>query len=144
METAGVWMLLAVAVLLVVTGLPSWIVLIGVALVASAIGLATGVFTWTLLQALPSRLLGLLENDLLQALPLYILIGALLYRLPLAETLLRTGERVFARMSAATGLAGLGLSVVLAPMNGSVGAGVAMLTRTVLPRLDAAGIAPER
>src|SRR4249920_2835723 len=125
METAGVWMLLAVAMLLVTTGLPAWIVLIGVALVASGIGLATGVFTWTLLQALPSRLLGLLENDLLQALPLYVLIGALLHRLPLADTLLRAGERVFARTGAATGLACLGLSVVLAPMNGSVGAGVA-------------------
>jgi len=29
-------------------------------------------------------------------------------------------------------------------MNGSVGAGVAMLTRTVLPRLDASGMERER
>jgi tripartite ATP-independent transporter DctM subunit len=144
METAGVWMLLAVAVLMITTGLPAWVVLIGVALVSSAIGLAAGVFTWSLLQAVPSRLLGLLENDLLQAMPLYVLIGALLYRLPLAETLLCAGERVFARTGAGPGLSGLGLSIVLAPMNGSVGAGVAMLSRTVLPRLDAKGIAPER
>ena len=144
METAGVWMLLAVAVLMITTGLPAWVVLIGVALVSSAIGLVAGVFTWSLLQAIPSRLLGLLENDLLQAMPLYVLIGALLYRLPLAETLLRAGERVFARTGSGAGLSGLGLSIVLAPMNGSVGAGVAMLTRTVLPRLDARGITPER
>ena len=143
METAGVWMLLAVAVLMITTGLPAWVVLIGVALVSSVIGLVAGVFTWSLLQAVPSRLLGLLENDLLQAMPLYVLIGALLYRLPLAETLLRAGERVFARTGAGAGLSGLGLSIVLAPMNGSVGAGVAMLSRTVLPRLDARGIAPE-
>jgi tripartite ATP-independent transporter DctM subunit len=144
METAGVWMLLAVALLMITTGLPAWLVLIGVALISSAIGLAAGAFTWSLLQAVPSRLLGLLENDLLQAMPLYVLIGALLYRLPLAETLLRAGERVFSRTGAGAGLSGLGLSIVLAPMNGSVGAGVAMLTRTVLPRLDAEGIAPDR
>jgi tripartite ATP-independent transporter DctM subunit len=144
METAGVWMLLAVAMLMIATGLPAWVVLIGVSLISTAIGLVAGVFTWSLLQAIPSRLLGLLESDLLQAMPLYVLIGALLYRLPLAETLLRAGERVFARASAAAGLSGLGLSIVLAPMNGSVGAGVAMLTRTVLPRLDAKGVAPAR
>ena len=45
METVGVWMLLAVAVLMITTGLPAWVVLIGVALVSSAIGLAAGVFT---------------------------------------------------------------------------------------------------
>jgi tripartite ATP-independent transporter DctM subunit len=144
METAGVWMLLAVAVLMVATGLPAWIVLIGVALVFSVIGLAAGAFTWPLLNALPSRLLGLLENDLLQAMPLYVLVGALLNRLPLAQTLLRAGERALARTGAGTSLAGLSLSMVLAPMNGSVGAGVAMLARTVLPRLNASGVQPER
>ena len=144
METAGVWMLAAVALLMVATGLPAWMVLTGVSVASAFIGLATGAFTWTLLQALPSRLLGLLENDLLQAMPLYVLVGALLNRLPLAGILLRTGERAFARTRAGAALAGLGLSVLLAPMNGSVGAGVAMLTRTVLPRLDGSGVAAER
>jgi TRAP-type mannitol/chloroaromatic compound transport system permease large subunit len=108
------------------------------------IGLAAGAFTWPLLTALPSRLLGLLENDLLQAMPLYVLMGALLNRLPLADILLRVGERALAPTRAGAALAGLGLSVVLAPLNGSVGAGVAMLTRTVLPRLDASGVPAER
>ena len=144
METAGVWMLLAVGLLMAATGLPAWIVLIGVALASALVGLAAGAFAWQLLQALPSRLLGLLDNDLLQAMPLYVLVGTLLNRLPLAAILLRNGERAFARTGSGTSLAGLGLSVVLAPMNGSVGAGVAMLARTVLPRLDAGGVPPER
>ncbi len=144
METAGVWMLAAVALFLVTTGLPAWIVLIGVAAGSCVLGLAAGAFTWPLLTALPSRVLGLLENDLLQAMPLYVLMGAALNRLPLADILLRAGERALARTGAGAALAGLGLSVMLAPLNGSVGAGVAMLTRTVLPRLDKSGIAPER
>ena len=125
METAGLWMLVAVALLMVTTGLPAWVVLIGVAVVSSVIGLLAGAFTWPLLSALASRVLGLFENDLLQAMPLYVLMGALLYRLPLSAILLRVGERAFARTGAAVPLAGLGLGVLLAPMNGSVGAGVA-------------------
>jgi TRAP-type mannitol/chloroaromatic compound transport system permease large subunit len=123
---------------------PAWIVLTGVATLACLVGLAGGVFTLPLLSALPSRVLGLLENDLLQAMPLYVFMGALLNRLPLADVLMRVGTHALARTGAGAPLAGLGLGVVLAPMNGSVGAGVAMLARTVLPRLDASGIQAER
>ena len=144
METAGLWMLLAVALVMVTTGLPAWIVLIGVAMISCMIGLIAGAFDLALLSALPSRVLGLLENDLLQAMPLYVFMGALLNRLPLAEILMRVGSGVLARTGAGAPLAGLGLGVLLAPMNGSVGAGVAMLARTVLPRLDAGGMEAER
>jgi tripartite ATP-independent transporter DctM subunit len=144
MGAAGVWMLLAVAVLMIATGLPAWMLLIGVALAASLGGIAAGAFTLPLLTAMPSRLLGLLENDLLQALPLYVFLGALLNHLPLVEILFRVGSKALARTGCGMPLAGLGLGVLLAPMNGSVGASVAMLTRTVQPRLDAHGIPHER
>jgi TRAP-type mannitol/chloroaromatic compound transport system permease large subunit len=140
--SGGLWMLGAMALLLVVTGLPAWMLLIGVSTGAAAIGVLTGTFPADLLTALPSRLLGLLESDLLQALPLYALMGALLNRLSLAEVWFRAGRRLLRRTPAASDLTALGLGVLLAPMNGSVGASVAMLGRTVLPRLDAA--APER
>jgi tripartite ATP-independent transporter DctM subunit len=144
METAGLWMLLAVAVLMISTGLPAWMLLVGVAMAFAAAGLATGTFTLALFSALPSRLLGLLETDILQALPLYVLMGAMLNRLPLAEILMRTGSRALAWTGCGPALAGLTLGVILAPMNGSVGAGVAMLSRTVQPKLDAAGLTPAR
>ena len=144
MATTGLWMLAAVAVALIATGLPAWIVLIGVALAFSAGGLFLGAFTLPILTAVPARILGLLENDLLQALPLYVLMGALLNHLPLAQTLFRVASRALQRSGAGTALAGLGLGVLLAPMNGSVGASVATLGRTVFPRLDAAGMPAER
>ena len=137
---AGLWMLAAVAVLLIATGLPAWIVLIGVALAFACAGLATGTFGLAILTAVPGRLVGLLDNDLLQALPLYVLMGALLHRLPLADTLFRAGRRALRATDAGAPLAGLGLGALLAPMNGSVGASVAMLGRTVLPQLRASGI----
>jgi tripartite ATP-independent transporter DctM subunit len=140
MATAGLWMLAAVAVAMVLTGLPAWIVLVGVSLAGSVIGIAAGVFDVAFVTGLPSRLVGLFENDLLQALPLYVFMGAMLNRLPLADILFRAGNRALARTGAGAPLAGLGLSVLLAPMNGSVGASVSMLTRTVAPRLAAAGV----
>jgi tripartite ATP-independent transporter DctM subunit len=144
MESAGVWMLLGVAAALVLTGLPAWLVLIGISILASLVGMTAGAFSVALLSALPNRVLGLLESDLLQALPLFVLMGALLHRLPLADTLLRVLERALGRTGAGPGLAGLGLGVLLAPMNGSVGAGVAMLARVLMPHLVDAGVARAR
>jgi TRAP-type mannitol/chloroaromatic compound transport system permease large subunit len=140
----GLWMLIAVAAVLVATGLPAWTVLIGVALAFAAGGVAMGALTMSLLTAMPARILGLLEHDLLQALPLYVLMGALLNHLPLAQTLFRAGSRALAPIGANASLAGLGLGVLLAPMNGSVGASAAMLSRTVQPRLDQSGMAPAK
>jgi len=144
MPSAGVWMLAVVAGALVLTGLPAWIVLIGVALVFSVAGIALGPLSLALFTAIPTRLIGLLENDLLQALPLYALMGALLNHLPLAQMIFRVGNRALARTGAGGPLAGLGLGVLLAPMNGSVGASVATLSRVIQPRLDAAGMPGER
>src|SRR5258706_74941 len=95
-ESSGLWMLATAAVLMLATGLPAWVVLTGVALAFSALGVALGAFEPGLLAALYSRLVGLLENDLLQALPLYVLMGALINRLPLADVLFRAGARALA------------------------------------------------
>ena len=95
-----------------------------------------------LLTALPGRLIGLLENDLLQALPLYVLMGALLNRLPLADRLFRVGVAILGGGAAAQpALATLGLGALLGPMNGSVGASVPCLSRSVVaPQLAARGV----
>ncbi len=144
METAGLWMLAAVACAMLLTGLPSWIVLCAVALAFAAGGSAFGLFTPAILAALYPRLVGLLENDLLQALPLYVLMGVLLNRLPLADILFRVARHALAPTRRATPLAGLALGALLAPMSGSVGASVAMLSRTVHPRMAAAGYPEDR
>src|SRR5947207_1748584 len=101
MGAVGLWMLLTTGIVLAASGLPAWLVLVGTSFSFAAAGVATGVFSGALLAALPPRLLGLLENDLLQALPLYVLIGAMLNRLPLAETLFRVGARLLRRTPAA-------------------------------------------
>lgn len=144
MESAGLWMLLCVAVLMIATGLPAWTVLIGVASMFSMAGLVFGAFTLPVLTALPSRLIGLLEQDLLQALPLYVLMGALLNRLPLANILFRVGSTVLRATGCAPQLMSLVLGVMLAPINGSVGASVSMLCRTVQDKLQASEVPVQR
>jgi tripartite ATP-independent transporter DctM subunit len=89
---------------------------------------------------LPGRIVNLLENDLLQALPLYVLMGLLLDRLPVADALYRVGLAILPRGGAAQLVAGMGLGALLGPMNGSVGASVLGLSRVVSPRLAAEGI----
>jgi tripartite ATP-independent transporter DctM subunit len=144
MDSAGVWMLLAVAVLMIGTGLPTWVLLIGVALAFALLGILTGAFSLALMTALPGRVIGLLESDVLQALPLFVLIGALLHHLPLADVLFKTGRQTLGRTGAGASLSGVALGALLAPMNGSAGASVSMLARTVHPQLTQRGLNAER
>gem|GEM_PF-5840815 len=136
MSGAGLVMFALALLGIVVTGLPAYAVLLAVAAVFAMFGVATGAFDASLLGALPFRIVGLLEHDLLQALALFALIGALLNRLPLAETLHRTTMRLFSRSHAAPELSALVVGALLAPMNGSVGASLHMLSRGIarLPR----------
>src|SRR3984893_18730543 len=133
-------MLLAVAVTLLATGLPAFAVLMGVSAVFATVGVLAGGPDDPLLPPLPSRIIGLLETDLLQALPLYVFMGALLNRLPLADRLFRCGVALGRHNGGAPALATLGLGALLAPMNGSVGASVAMLSRSVAPKLAQRGM----
>ena len=144
MASAGLWMLAVVAVALVATGLPAWIVLVGVSLVFAGAGIAAGDFDASFVAAIYPRLVGLLENDLLQALPLYVLMGVIIARTSLAPTLFASARSLLQRTGRSAPLAGLALGVLLAPMCGSVGAGVAMFSRTVHPQLARAGVPEAR
>lgn len=139
-QIGGLLMLALACGLLLGTGLPAYAVLIGAALLSAVAGVASGAMSIGLLTALPARVVGLLENDLLQALPLYVLMGALLNRLPLADTLFRAGTAALARSPAGPLLAAVGLGALLAPMNGSVAASVATLARVVQPNLLKRGV----
>ena len=141
MSALGLLMFVAALAMMIATGAPAYAVLLGVSSLFAAIGVGLGVFDFSLLSALPLRLVGLLEHDLLQALPLYAFIGAWLNRLPLTDSLLRSGERLLARSSAPAELSALCVGALLAPMNGSVGASLHSLSRSVAPALAQRGVA---
>lgn len=132
---AGMWMLLVLAMLIFTTGLPVWALLIGTASLFSAGGWMAGVFDARVLSAVSGRILGLLEHDLLQALPLYVFIGILLQRLTVADKLFSSLAWLFRWTGAGTSVAAFGVGVLVSPMNGSVASSSAMMARLVAPRL---------
>ncbi len=139
--------LLAVAIgLMVTSGWPTYVVLLAVSVLGAGMGIASGAFEAALVTSLPQRVVGLLESDLLQALALYALVGALLNRLQLADDLYRAMESWLLRHAprAAAEWAGLALATLLAPMNGSVGASLLMTARTSGQRWAEAGLSPAR
>ncbi len=140
MEWLGLALLALVGVGIILTGLPAAVVLVAVATLGAIIGIAAGAIEFATLGALPSRLINLFENDLLQALPLYVTMGLLLDRLPVADALYRTSNALLPRKPAAPLVSGMLLGALLGPMNGSVGASVLGLSRVVAPRLAAEGI----
>ncbi len=140
MPELGLAMLLMVGLGIVLTGLPAAVVLITVAVMGAAVSLVTGTVSLPILTALPGRLVNLFENDLMQALPLYVFMGLLLDRLPVADALYRTTLAVLPRGPAAQLMSGTVLGALLGPMNGSVGASVLALSRVVAPRLAMHGV----
>jgi len=138
----GLVMLAMIALGLVFTGLPAFMVLIAVSIVGAGVGWLAPSVGIDLLSALPGRVIGLLENDLLQALPLFVLMGALLDRLRVIDSLYSASVAFFGRGSAGPLVSGMALGAVMGPMNGSVGASVMALSRAVAPRLAASGVSP--
>jgi tripartite ATP-independent transporter DctM subunit len=145
MEWTGLALLGLVGVGIISTGLPAAVILIAVAIFGATLGVISEVIDVSTLSALPSRLINLFENDLLQALPLYVTMGLLLDRLPVADALYRASNAALPRSPSAPLVSGMTLGALLGPMNGSVGASVLGLSRVVSPRLAAEGIpAPNR
>ena len=140
MPWLGLVMLLMVAAGIIGTGLPAAIVLIAVATFGAVAGIASGEVPVELVGALPSRLINLFENDLLQALPLYVTMGLLLDRLPISDALYRTGNALMRGSPSAPLVSGMLLGGLLGPMNGSVGASVLGLSRVISPRLTREGV----
>lgn len=131
----GMWMLLVLGVLTISTGLPVWALLVGVSSVFAMLGVAAGATDVQVLAAAPQRLVGLLDSDLLQALPLYVFVGILLQRLAVANSMYWGLVRILNPLGAGHALAALGLGALIAPMNGSVASSSALLSRLVAPRL---------
>jgi tripartite ATP-independent transporter DctM subunit len=138
----GLFLLIFVGFAVVTTGIPAAVILISMTSLGVVLGLVTGAGSTDMLTALSFRLINLLENDLLQALPLYVLMGTLINRLPIAEALYRASLAALPRKPSAPLVSGFALGALLGPMNGSVGASVLALSRVVEPRLADIGIPP--
>jgi tripartite ATP-independent transporter DctM subunit len=124
---------------LLMLGFPVAFTLVGTALFMAAIGSLLGVFDFHLLSALPLRVIGLMENDLLQAVPLFLYFGLVLERTTLAADLLEGISSLFGRRAGGIGIASFIVGALLAPMTGAVGATVLTIGLLSLPSMLNAG-----
>ncbi len=124
--------------LLLPLGFPVGFTLMGVALLFSVIGNLLGAFDLPLLTALPQRLIGLMENDLLQAIPLFVYLGVIMQRTTLAAELLEAMSSLFGSRAGGLSISTVILGALLAPTTGAVGASVLTLGLLALPAMLAA------
>jgi len=121
------------ALVLIFTGYPVAFALGGTSLIFSIIGISAGIFHFSLLQALPQRIYGILDNYTLLAIPFFILMGTLLEKTKLAEDLLTTMGRAFGPVRGGLGLSVIIVGTLLAAATGVVGATVVAMGIIALP-----------
>ncbi|MEY8842016.1 TRAP transporter large permease subunit, partial [Cribrihabitans sp. XS_ASV171] len=101
-------LMFAALIVAILSGFPVAFAISGVAVLFAYLGWALGVMDITLLGAFGQRLFGLISNTVLIAIPLFVLMGAILEKSRIAEDLLDTMGRAFGQLRG-----GLGISVVL-------------------------------
>jgi tripartite ATP-independent transporter DctM subunit len=114
-------------------GYPVALTLGGVSLVAALLGGLLGVFDVALLNALPQRIFGVVSNDVLIAIPLFVFMGVMLERSHVAEDLLETMGRLLGSVTGGLAIAVVIVGVLLAAAKGIVGATTVTMGLIVLP-----------
>ena len=132
MTLAPIVLVLAVFAVLIL-GYPVAISLAGTALLAAAIGIFFGTFDPAFLSATPSRIFGIISNQTLVAVPLFVLMGVTLEKTKLAEQLLNTMGRVFGDLPGGLGISVTVVGMLMAASTGIVGATVVTMGLMALP-----------
>ena len=123
-------------------GYPVALTLAGTSLIAALLGVITGHFDLIFLNALPNRLFGIMTNQTLMAVPLFVLMGVILERSKIAEDLLDAMTRAFGRAPGGLGLAVCLVGMLMAASTGIVGATVVTMGLMALPTMLKAGYSP--
>src|SRR5262249_51440737 len=133
-ELLAILMVVAVCGLLM-AGYPVAFTLGGAALAFAVLGDALGVMQLSLLGALPPGVFGVMTNEVLLAIPLFILMGVMLERSRIAEELLETMGRLFGSLTGGLAISVTIVGVLLAAAKGVVGAAVVTMGLITLPAL---------
>ena len=124
---------------LLLTGYPVAFALGGTALLFALLGHALGAFDLAFLQALPQRIYGVMTNDVLIAIPLFVFMGVMLERSKVAEDLLQATGRLFGRVPGGLGYAVTVVGALLAASTGVIGATAVTMGLISLPIMLKAG-----
>ncbi|UIF85454.1 TRAP transporter large permease subunit [Cupriavidus sp. UYPR2.512] len=120
-------------VVFLLSGFPIAFALAANGLLFAFIGIELGMLPPELLQALPSRLFGIIENDTLLAIPFFTFMGLILERSGMAEDLLDTIGQLFGPIRGGLAYAVIFVGALLAATTGVVAASVISMGLISLP-----------
>jgi len=139
------WMalaMLAAVFVVLLAGYPVAFALAGTALAFAAVGGALDAFDPAFLEATPSRLYGIMTNETLVAVPLFVFMGVVLERSRVAEDLLDTMAALFGPLRGGLGLSVTAVGMLMAASTGIVGATVVTMGLLSLPTMLRRGYDP--
>ena len=135
-------LLFATVIVLLLFGFPVAFTLGGTALIFAAAGVAAGSFNEALLSGLPNRIFGVMSNETLVAVPLFVFMGVTLERARIAEELLETLSLMFGKLRGGLGISVTVVGMLLAASTGIVGATVVTMGLLSLPTMLKRGYSP--
>jgi tripartite ATP-independent transporter DctM subunit len=120
-------------VVFMLIGYPVAFSLAAVGLSFGFVAISEGFFDFSLMQALPERVFGILANDTLLAIPFFTLMGSILERCGLAEDLLDGLGQLFGPVRGGLGYAVIVVGAILGAITGTVAASVIAMGLISLP-----------
>jgi TRAP-type mannitol/chloroaromatic compound transport system permease large subunit len=126
-------LLFAGLLVFLLTGFPVAFSLAATGLLFGFIGMEVGLFPAALFQALPLRIIGIMANDTLLAIPFFTLMGIILEKSGMAEDLLETVGQVFGPVRGGLAIAVILVGALLAATTGVVAAAVISMGLISLP-----------
>ncbi len=136
-------LLLIVLCAAMLLGYPVAFTLSGVAVIFALIGAQLGAFDMIFFNAIPSRLFGVMSNEVLVAVPLFVFMGVMLERSRIAEALLTTMGQCFGKVRGGLAISVTLVGILLAASTGIVGATVVTMGLLSLPTMLKAGYDPK-
>jgi len=134
--------MIAAVVLALMAGYPVALTLAGVSLAFAVVSDALGLMGFGILGALPQRIYGVMTNEILLAIPLFIFMGVMLERSRIAEDLLETMGRLFGTLRGGLGFSAVIVGTLLAAAKGVVGATTVTMGLIMLPAMLRFGYDP--
>lgn len=142
MEWIAILMFLVVVAVLLF-GYPVAFSLGGVALFFAFIGSLFGIFDIAFLGTVPNRLFGIMNNETLMAVPLFVFMGITLEKAKIAEELLEDLSKLFGQFRGGLGISVTVVGMLLAASTGIVGATVVTMGLLSLPSMLKRGYDPK-
>ncbi|MBH97594.1 MAG: C4-dicarboxylate ABC transporter [Rhodospirillaceae bacterium] len=135
-------LMFAVVVMVLLVGYPVAFSLGGTALIFAWLGILLGSFDSAFLGTMPNRVFGIMSNETLMAVPLFVFMGITLERAQIAESLLDSLSHLFGRLRGGLGISVTIVGMLLAASTGIVGATVVTMGLLSLPTMLRRGYDP--